>query len=287
MSTFTFAGHGSLTVHVHAWTPDGPARGIVQIAHGMGEHAGRYGSLAHDLTRRGYAVYANDHRGHGRTMHAGPGVLGEGGWNLLVEEVAALSRIVRDRHPGLPLVLLGHSLGSFAAQQYLLDHAALLAGAVLCGTAAVDQFIAHLAEAGPDVMAALNAPFQPARTDADWLSRDEDQVDRYLADPLCGFPLDGPGLAELAAAALTRLADPQGIPAQLPLCVLVGDEDPLNHRLAFSDRLVERYRHAGLDDITYRAYPGARHELFNESNRGEVVADLIAWLDRVVPAAGR
>ncbi|MFH8371467.1 alpha/beta fold hydrolase [Streptomyces sp. NPDC018031] len=279
--TFTFDGRDGAAVHVHAWTPDAPPRGLVQIAHGMGEHAARYAPLARDLTLRGYAVYANDHRGHGRTMHAGPGVLGEGGWDLLVADVAELSRQARDRHPGLPLVLLGHSLGSFAAQQYLLDHAELADAVALCGTTAVDQLVALLAEAGPEVRSAFNAPFQPARTEADWLSRDEEQVDRYLADPLCGFTLDGRGMGELATAALTRLTEPAGIPADLPLYVLVGDADPLNHRLAFSDRLVERYRKAGLDDITYRAYPGARHELFNETNREEVVADLLAWLDRV------
>ncbi|GHH59361.1 hypothetical protein GCM10018781_02420 [Kitasatospora indigofera] len=279
---FTFTSIDGLDVHVHEWPADTPPRGVVQIAHGMGEHAARYTPLARELAARGYAVYAGDHRGHGLTMRPGrPGVLGDDGWNLLVEDLAALTRIVRARHPGLPVVLLGHSLGSFAAQQYLLDHAALVDAAALSGTTAVDRLLAHLADSGGDVMAVFNGPFEPARTGADWLSRDESQVDAYIADPLCGFTLDEPSMGGLAAAATGRLAEPAGIPTGLPLYVLVGDRDPLNRRTELSSLAVERYRKAGLTDLTYRIYSGARHELFNETNRDEVVGDLTDWLDRV------
>ncbi|WSA47783.1 alpha/beta hydrolase [Streptomyces sp. NBC_01803] len=278
---FTFTTSDDVTIHVREWLPDGPPRAVVQIAHGMGEHSARYTPLAQALAARGYAVYADDHRGHGLSMHAGPGVLGDDGWNQLVEDLATLSATARQRHPGLPLVLLGHSLGSFAAQQYVMDHPGLADVVVLCGTTAVDGLFARLIEAGPDVMAAFNAPFQPARTDADWLSRDEAQVDAYLADPWCGFTLDDTAMAELSTAASSRLAEPLGIPADLPVYVLVGDQDPLNAHLSLSALLVERYRKAGLNRLTYRTYPGARHELFNEINRDEVVADLLAWLDDV------
>ncbi|MDQ0986729.1 alpha/beta fold hydrolase [Streptomyces sp. V2I9] len=279
---FTFPSTDGLTIHVRRWLPAAPPRAVVQIAHGMGEHGARYEPLARALVAHGYAVYADDHRGHGLTMRPGrPGELGEDGWNLLVEDLAALTRIIREQHPAVPVVLLGHSLGSFAAQQYLLDHADLVDAVALCGTTAVDRLFAFLAEAGGDVMGAFNAAFQPARTEADWLSRDEAQVDAYIADPLCGFTLDGPSMAGLAAAAVTRLAEPKGIPAELPLHVLVGGDDPLNQRLTLSDLLVERYRATGLTRLTHRAYQGARHELFNETNRDEVVADLITWLDTV------
>ncbi|MEU4063908.1 alpha/beta hydrolase [Streptomyces wedmorensis] len=287
---FTFTSQDGVVIHVHTWLPEGEARGVVQIAHGMGEHAARYAPLAGHLAGLGFAVYAGDHRGHGLSMHAGPGHLGENGWNLLVEDVAALTRIARDRHPGVPVVLVGHSMGSFAAQQYLLDHAALVDGVALSGTTALDGLFAGLADAarraaeagdeGGGVFDAFNAAFAPTRTDADWLSRDEKQVDAYLADPLCGFGADGRGMADMGAAA-GRLAAPEGIPAALPVCVLVGDHDPLNARLTLSDLLVSRYRHAGLTDLTYRSYEGARHEVLNETNRDEVVADLTAWIERV------
>ncbi|MEU3745566.1 MULTISPECIES: alpha/beta fold hydrolase [Streptomyces] len=287
---FTFTSRDGIAIHVHTWLPEGEARGVVQIAHGMGEHAARYAPLAEHLTGLGFVVYAGDHRGHGLSMHAGAGHFGEDGWNLLVEDIAALTRIARDRHPGVPVILLGHSMGSFAAQQYLLDHAALVDGVALSGTTAVDGLLAGLAEAarqaaeagvdGGGVFDAFNAAFAPNRTEADWLSRDEKQVDAYLADPLCGFAADDRGMADMGAAA-GRLAVPEGIPAGLPVYVLVGDHDPLNARLALSDLLVARYREAGLTDLTYRSYEGARHEVLNETNRDEVVADLTAWIERV------
>ncbi|MFW5418925.1 lysophospholipase [Nocardiopsis sp. CNT-189] len=280
---FTLTATDGLPVHVNDWAPEGAPRAAVQIAHGLSEHSGRYAPLARELAGRGYAVYANDHRGHGRTMHAGPGVLGEDGWNRLVGDMAALSEEIRGRHPGAPLVVLGHSMGSFALQQYLLDHAGAVDGAVLSGTAAVDLLIGHLVEViGPGGAAEVfNAPFEPARTPADWLSRDEARVDAFLADPLCGFGLDGQAMLDLYAAATERLAGPPALPAAPPLYVLVGEADSLNRGLEFSDELVERYRRAGVADLTYRTYPGARHELFNETNRDEVVSALLTWLDRV------
>lgn len=278
---FTFPSSDDIEIHVHEWTPSGAPRGVVQIAHGMGEHAARYAPLAEALVAQGYAVYADDHRGHGLSMRSGPGDLGSDGWNLLVEDLATLSKIIRRRHTELPLILVGHSMGSFASQQYLLDHADLVDGVALCGTSAIDQLFVGLADAGPDMLAALNQPFQPARTPADWISRDHAQVDAYMADPLCGFALDGEAMGGLVAAA-PRLAAPAGIPVELPLYVMVGEHDPVNGKLEFSNVLVERYRRAGLSDVTYRTYPEARHELFNETNRDAVVAELIAWIDRVV-----
>ncbi|MEW2045778.1 alpha/beta hydrolase [Streptomyces sp. NPDC005476] len=279
---FTFdSGKDGVRIHVHVWQPAGPPRGVVQIAHGMGEHAGRYAALARALTAQGFAVYANDHRGHGLSRHAAPGHLGVDGWNSLVGELATLSETIRERHPGLPLVLLGHSLGSFAAQQYVLHHSHLIDALALAGTTAVDAMLAGQAAGTGDPLVALNKGFEPARTPFDWLSRDPEAVDAYLADPLCGSSLDAEGMGQVAAAS-TALAQPRGIPAHLPVYVLVGDRDPLNAGLALSDLLVDRYRQAGLTDITYRIYPEARHELFNETNRAEVEGDLLAWLERAL-----
>jgi alpha-beta hydrolase superfamily lysophospholipase len=266
---------------VHVWQPADPPRGVVQIAHGMGEHAGRYAALAEALTAQGFAVYAGDHRGHGLSRHAAPGHLGEDGWNSLVGDLVTLSETIRERHPGLPLVLLGHSLGSFAAQQYVLHHSHLIDALALAGTTAVDAMLANQAADAGDPLVALNKGFEPARTLFDWLSRDPEAVDAYLADPLCGSSLDAEGMRQVAAAS-AALAQPRGIPAHLPVYVLVGDRDPLNAGLALSDLLVDRYRQAGLTDITYRVYPEARHELFNETNRAEVEGDLLAWLERVL-----
>ncbi|GGK48177.1 alpha/beta fold hydrolase [Nocardia camponoti] len=277
---FTFTSSDGTVIHVHEWLPAGEPIGVVQLAHGMGEHAQRYGHLAARLAELGYAVYADDHRGHGHSIVGTPGELGENGWNLLVEDEVALTKLLRDKHSELPVVLMGHSLGSFAVQQYLLDHSDLVDAAVLCGTTAVDQLFGLIAAFDGDLLDFFNARFQPTRTDADWISRDEAQVDAYLADPWCGFAIDDANMGLLAATAAERLAKPTTVRHDLPLYVMVGDQCALNDGLRLSDELVARYREAGLTDITYRTYEGARHEVLNETNREETETDLIEWITR-------
>ncbi|MEU3015126.1 alpha/beta hydrolase [Nocardia asteroides] len=277
----TFTSSDDITIHVRSWLPTAAEPvGVVQIAHGMGEHSDRYSHLATMLAGLGYAVYAPDHRGHGYSMFSEPGQLGPDGWNLLVADLVTLTGLLRDRHPGLPLTLFGHSLGSFAVQQYILDHSALVDEVVLCGSTAVDGLFDNIMAAGGDLTAFFNAAFQPTRTDADWISSDEAQVDAYIADPWCGFAIDETNMALLAATAYQRLADPGTVRTDLPVYVMVGDRDPLNDNTRLSDLLVQRYRDAGLTDLTYRIYPGARHEVLNEVDRDTVHADLAAWVTR-------
>jgi alpha-beta hydrolase superfamily lysophospholipase len=283
---FSYPARDGLDIVAYRWDPVGAARGVVQLTHGMGEHVRRYDALAAALNANGFVVYGQDHRGHGASAssEAALGQLGASGWGELVNDIDLLVGRAHAEQPGLPLVLLGHSMGSFAVQQYLLDHSERVHAAVLTGTAAID-----LLEPALDLDAALdlamfNAAFAPARTDYDWLSRDPAQVDAYVADPRCGFGLDVPGVKAMFAAA-RPLASPERMAklrADLPLYVAVGDADPVNGQLALVHALVERYRAAGLSDVTLRVYAGARHEIFNETNRAEVVADLLAWLERVV-----
>jgi len=217
-TTFTFPAADGLAIHTYKWTPDGDPIGVIQIAHGMGEHAGRYTRLAGALTAAGWAVYANDHRGHGHSVvngaaepDEGPGGLGDfgaAGWPGLVDDLVRLNRHIGEEVPGVPRVLLGHSMGSFAAQEYVLDHSGDIDGLVLSGSTAVDLAAAAIdTENGAD-LTALNAPFEPARTPFDWLSRDEAEVDLYVADPLCGFGIDGAAAASMVAGA-PRPAQPQ------------------------------------------------------------------------------
>jgi len=280
---FTFASNADGTIiHVHEWAPAVPPRGIVQISHGMGEHAARYAPLAGTLSEAGFADYADDHRGHGHSVADTAGDLGEGGWEALVDDMVQLSGLAGDRHPGLPLVLVGHSLGSFASQQYILGHSGDVAAVALSGTTALDALLPHMAgdDSGGSVLAALNRPFEPARTDFDWLSRDEAQVNAYIADPWCGFDLAPAALGELFDAA-DRWTDTSSVRPDLPIYVFVGTQDPINGGLTFSDILVQRYRDSG-HAVTYRTYPGGRHEILNETNRDEVEADLLAWIDGVI-----
>jgi alpha-beta hydrolase superfamily lysophospholipase len=273
-------------VRAYRWDPEGEPRGIVQVTHGMGEHLLRYEPLATALTQAGFVVVGQDHRGHGATAQDGKwGVLGAGGWDELVRDIGRLSDTIRADLPGLPLVLLGHSMGSFAAQQHVLDHSDELAGLVLTGTAALDLLEPALNLDEPLDLSAFNAPFEPARTDFDWLSRDEAQVDAYVADPRCGFGLSEVDGKQMFVSA-RQVADVERLARlrhDLPVYLAVGEHDPVNGQLALVHGLVQRLEQAGLSDVTLKVYEGARHEVFNETNRDEVVSDLLAWLDRVVP----
>jgi alpha-beta hydrolase superfamily lysophospholipase len=175
-----------------------------------------------------------------------------------------------------------------AVQQYLLDHSADVDGVVLTGTAAIDLLEGALDLDQPIDLAMFNAPFQPARTDYEWLSRDEAIVDAYIADPGCGFGID-PDSAKVMFAGAQRAADPAQIAtirSSLPVYIAVGEADPVNAGLAVLTPLTQRYEAAGLTDLTIRTYPGARHEILNETNRDEVIAELNRWLDRVVASTG-
>jgi alpha-beta hydrolase superfamily lysophospholipase len=286
----TIPSADDVSVRAYRWDPDGAPRGIVQLTHGMGEHLLRYEPLAAALAEAGFVVVGQDHRGHGATVENGQwGVLGAGGWDELVRDIGRLSDTIRADLPGLPLVLLGHSMGSFAAQQYVLDHSDELAGLVLSGTAALDLLEPALNLDEPLDLSAFNAPFEPARTDFDWLSRDEAQVDAYVADPRCGFGLSEVDGKQMFVSA-RQLADTERLGqlrSDLPVYFTVGEHDPVNGQLALVHGLVQRLEQAGLVDVTVKVYEGARHEVFNETNRDEVVADLLAWLDRVVPVAAR
>lgn len=284
---FSYPSADGVAIAARRWEPDGRRRGIVQITHGMGEHIRRYDPLASSLTAAGFTVVGQDHRGHGATAGSAQnyGHLGEAGWPGLVDDIGRLSAVARQGDPGLPLVLLGHSMGSFAAQQYALDHSGEIDALALTGTAVLDLLEPALEPDQPLDLATFNAPFTPARTEFDWLSRDADQVDRYVADPMCGFGLDQSAGTQMFAGA-RALAVPERIAAMrgdLPVYVAVGDQDPVNAQLTLLTPLISRYA-AVLTDLTVHIYPGARHEVFNETNRDEVFADLLTWLDRVVPA---
>jgi alpha-beta hydrolase superfamily lysophospholipase len=290
MTEFSFTGRDGRPVAGYRWEPQGPPRGVVQLTHGVGEHLRRYDHLAQTLTAAGFLVHGHDSRGHGATIADGaePGVIGADGWRQTVADLGVLVDRARDEFPGLPLVLFGHSMGSFATQQYLLDNSNRIDAVVLSGTGALDLLEPALdLDAGLD-LSAFNGPFEPGRTGFEWLSRDEAQVDRYVADPLCGFGYDTEAFKAVFEGARAA-ADPARVAAirsDLPVYITVGDQDPVNGQLALVHALVERYRAAGVQDVELHTYPGARHEVLNETNRDEVEADLLGWLDRVVPARG-
>jgi alpha-beta hydrolase superfamily lysophospholipase len=275
---FRFEGADGTPIFAYRWLPSRSVRGVLQVSHGMGEHALRYHEPLQPLLDAGIAIYANDHRGHGKTSPDALGDLGPGGFAGLVDDMAVLSRLIRRENPGRKLVLMGHSMGSFAAQIYIADHSDLIDGYVLSGSAALDKLQAP--RGGLSSVGGVASP----RTPFDWLSRDETEVDKYIADPLCGFTVNDAGRASMFAAAASA-HDPAKLATirkDLPMYIFAGDKDPINADLTRLTPLVDRYRELGIRDIETDFYPGGRHEMLNETNRAQVVANLRTWIEHVV-----
>ncbi|WP_280828590.1 alpha/beta fold hydrolase [Mycobacterium sp. OTB74] len=285
--TSSYRSSDGTPLTAYRWAPsDGQeVSALAVLVHGMGEHMRRYDHVADALTSEGFVVYGHDHRGHGGSLaaNAEPGSLGPRGWSVLIDDLMLPVARARSDHPGLPVVMVAHSMGSFATQQFLLNHSADVDAVAFTGTGALD-LLEPAFDLSEDLdLSAFNAPFQPARTDFDWLSRDEAMVDAYLADPLCGFGIDAASAKDMFAGA-QRLADPgemATIPRDLPLYFAVGANDPVNGGLILLWPLVGRFRTAGLEDVTVSVYEGGRHEIFNETNRTQVIGDLVQWLQRV------
>lgn len=310
--SFTLTAADGVELAVYRWLPGSDGmRAVIQLEHGASEHAGRYARVAGVLNGAGYGVYADDHRGHGRT--AGHlerfGLAGHGAWDKMVDDARMLTAHIAAAHPGTPIVLLGHSMGSFIVQSYLLRWGDPLRAAVLTGTggaftpetqAEADEFAALLDQAiaaeGRDVassvfagrFASYNEPFEASApgppTGFEWLSRDPVEVQRYVDDPWCGLPLSNGFVADMTAARklLSHAEGPAADARRLPVLLMSGDQDPVGGVEAERVRLLgERYRACGME-VTERIYPGARHELFNETNRDEVHRDLLSWLDAVL-----
>ncbi len=279
------------------WQPEGEPKAVIQILHGMAEHIDRYDQTARDLCAAGYVVAGHNHKGHGPSC--GQSELGyfydRDGWLHTVEDAHYVSALLYEKFPGKKLVLLGHSMGSFMAREYAIRYGRELSALVLSGTGyqpgAKCEFARLLALASPRKKPAKlvnkiafsgnNKPFEPARTPFDWLSRDEKQVDKYIADDRCGFTFTGGAFADFfgglcALARVERLSD---MPDDLPVYFMSGDRDPVGQMGKGVLTVVNQFRNAGMSDVTVHLYKDARHELFNELNRTEVISDLIAWLN--------
>jgi alpha-beta hydrolase superfamily lysophospholipase len=292
-----FQSAGGVHVTYRRWLPDGDVRGTIQLLHGASEHSGRYHRLAGALTARGLAVHAMDLRGHGRTAEGtGTGRLGEPGFEGVLDDVQGLHLVAAEQHPGVPRLLLGHSMGSIIALAAAERDGGDLAGLALSGPLGVNPQLADtvsqlevalangMADQALDALGGFNAAFQPARTPYDWLSRDDAEVDAYLADPLAGdeMPLTY-GYAAAVFGASLRAASPEGVaglPDGLPVLLLSGSRDPVGGAEAGQvTALADLLRDRGLP-VEQHVYPDARHEVFNETNRDEVVADLMEWVEQ-------
>ncbi len=298
-TTFTFTDPDGFQIFVYKWAPDdGQPKAAVQILHGAAEHALRYEGFAKFLNQSGYTVYADDHRGHGKTAGelSKAGIAGEDGWNGMLKDENQLSAIIKKENPGLPLFLFGHSMGSFMGQQYIQRWGNALKGVVLSGSTGLAIIPAEAlpsmeqAAAGegrdrlpadPGAMfAAFNKPFEPAKTGFDWLSRDEVEVQKYVDDPWCGFAFSN-GLNYGMARGINEMVDPRNqalIPIDLPVLIFSGEMDPVGANNGVR-ALEQSYKELGIKDVQMVLYPQGRHEMLNEINRDEVHRDVTKWLD--------
>lgn len=298
---FTQASDG-VPIATYSWRPrGGTPRALIQIAHGAAEHATRYDDFARELTSHGYAVVASDHRGHGATARytGGLGVAGGDAWPAIVRDLHAVGERARTEFSGVPLVLLGHSMGSQLARDYAQEYGSQLSGLILSGTfrslpgcesesqvrALSEEIERNGREAPsdfvPKLFGAFNDPYEH-RTGFEWLSRDPEQVDRYVDDPRCGFQFSA-GLSLDWVLGSRKINDPAHfarIPRDLPVHIAVGDQDPCHTGMTLVYELLEDFRYLGTRDLTWRAYRDARHEILNETNRQEVYADLLEWLNQ-------
>lgn len=301
---FTFTADDGAKLFVYRWLPDvGIGKAVVHIAHGLAEHAGRYERLAETLTENGYVVFANDCRGHGKTAQS-PEEIGhfvdENGWQRILHDIEELVRLERNEFFGHRVILFGHSMGSLVAQHLatrdLFDAIAMSgANGIVSPLARVGKLIAklerwRLGKRGQSELInklsfdAFNKAFQPNRTSFDWLSRDETEVDKYIADSMCGFLASTQLWVDLLGA-MTEVAKAEfraRVPKQMPVYLFSGSRDQVNEEGRGSTALAEYYRSIGMEKVSYRIFTQARHETLNELNREEVTEHLVDWMNAIV-----
>jgi alpha-beta hydrolase superfamily lysophospholipase len=299
-STFHFATEAGPQVFVRQWLPDQPVpRAVILIAHGAAEHSARYERVAGVLTAQGYAVYAEDHRGHGQTAGslAQAGNAGPDGFNGILRDLKLLAELIRAKHDAAPLFLLGHSMGAALAQRFIQLHGELLSGVMLSGSPGIrpnlEQAAAYTAQVAQgdkaeqvselfkQSFALFNEGLGPIKSGYEWLSRDDAEVQKYVDDPWCGFPFTNRLVAEMSQCALAaaRTESIARIPTSLPIFLFAGTHDRVGGNGEFINTLAALYRDAGIAEVEVTLYPEGRHEMLNETNRDQVHRDVLAWLN--------
>ncbi len=302
---FKLATRDGIEISINKWQPDGdiPCKGVIQIAHGMAEWAYRYDYFANALNQAGYIVYANDHRGHGLTAPSTEdiGYISNGdGFVDMVEDMRELNEFIRQEHPSLPVVLFGHSMGSFLSQRFIQLYGQDIQGVILSGSNGKQSPIINFGIMVAYIemktkgrkhrsklldsltFASYSKAFSPNRTDFDWLSRDEKQVDRYIQDPYCGAIFTSSFFYDFLRGLklITKRKNLRTIPRDIPIYIFSGSMDPVGFFGKGIKNLVDMYNAIGLENVSYKLYPGGRHEMLNEINRDEVIEDIIAWFGK-------
>ncbi len=306
LQEFTFLStDGKTTLHGMEWVPEGrDIVGVLQIAHGVAEHIARYDHFARFLNEQGVAVVGNDHLGHGKSIAPGatPIYFGDGNtWDTVVDDLYTLHLRIKDKFPGVPLFLMGHSMGSFLARTYLIRYPGTVQAAIIMGTGWQPEIMltGGLTMAGTiarrsgesatsDVVTNLafgsyNKAFSPNRTPVDWLSVDTDNVDRYIADPLCGLPATV-GLFRQMLTGIRFNQRPDNLrkmDKDMPILFISGEQDPVGGMMKGVVRSRDAFLAAGVKDVTLLSYAGLRHEILNEKAQQQTVySDIWSWLKK-------
>lgn len=301
MTSFLIICSEGYQTPVYGWLPGGEPTAIIHIAHGMAEYAERYAPIAEMLVKKGIAVYAHDQRAHGRAVadESALGLADRNWFNNQVDDMRYIIKHLRDLHPGKKIFLLGHSMGSFVAQRFFQSSGELIDGLILSASNGQKDPLLPLGIFVAGMQAKLmgvhhrsklintlsfgkfNKAFKPNRTTFDWLSRNNEEVDKYIASPLCGFICSAGYFHSFFKGIndLLKKENIKNIPAEVPVYLFSGDKDPVGLFGKGFMRLYENWKAAGVKDISYKLYPGGRHEMLNEVNREEVVEDLLSWLD--------
>ncbi|MFC2159286.1 alpha/beta hydrolase [Actinomycetota bacterium] len=305
IEAFSFKTDDGIDISAYRWLPDDKSslKGVVQISHGMAEHAARYENFAAVLTKAGYAVYANDHRGHGKTAGSleNVGYLAPiNGWNLVVSDMYKLNRIIANIHPNLPLYLLGVSMGSLLSRSFIIEYGDKLSGVLLLGTNGDPGFLKYIGlliskiemkikgkKARSTILDNLsfgkyNKAFTPNRTKFDWLSIDTSNVDKYVDDPFCGGIFSAGFFYDLVTGVndIGKLSNIEKAPKDLPVLFLSSEDDPVGDMTRGVLQVYDLLKKAGIRDVNYKFYSGVRHEILNDINKEEVYRDIIEWLDK-------
>ena len=301
---FYYDSCGVGKIHACVWTPEQSAKAVVQIIHGIAEYAERYDRLANYLNEHGYLVVAEDHMGHGKSIGK-DGVQGwfSGGWMNAVEDSYRLMQDTMAQNPGLPYILFGHSMGSFMARTLLYTHPdSGIAGAVICGTGWMPGGVLTMGQQLAKVICRISGEKKPSdllqgmmfggynqrvehpRTSHDWLSRDNQVVDAYVADPLCGFVPSAGLVRDMMGGmiAIQKQENLEQMNPDLPVFFIAGGDDPVGGYGKGVRQAAGEFQKAGMKDVALRIYPLCRHEIHNEINREEVYEDLVQWMDPLV-----
>lgn len=288
-------------LHAVEWLPAGRIRAVLQISHGVSEYILRYGDFAKFLTARGFAVVGNDHLGHGQSVTPGAPRLyfgPAGSWNTVVDDIYTLRCLEGRKFPDLPYFLLGHSMGSFLVRTYLIRYPGTVDGAILMGTGQMSPALVALGRAiaaaesvrvGEENSSPIiqrlafetyNRAFAPNRTAFDWVSSASAAVDGYVSDPHCGENPSVGLFREMleGIAFITRQRNVELMNRNTPVLFVSGEEDPVGERGKGVRRAYQSFHRAGVRDLTMKLYPGARHEILNDTCRMEVYGDLASWL---------